>query len=35
MWVLNISRWDGVVIMDVGRVARIGMEDKSAVESLA
>ena len=30
VWVLDISRWDHVAIMGVGRVDRIGVEDKLA-----
>ena len=38
VWVLDISRWDDVSILGVGRVARMGVEDTLAgggEESLA
>ena len=31
VWDLDISRWDDVAIMDVGRVALMGVEDELAV----
>ena len=31
---LDLSRWDDVAIMDVGRVVIMGVEDKLAGESL-
>ena len=30
IWDLDISRWDDVAIMDVGRVVIMGVEDKLA-----
>ena len=35
VWDLYISRWDDVAIMDVGRVAKMGVGDKLPGESLA
>ena len=35
IWDLDISRWDDVAIMDVGRVVIMGVDDKLAGKSLA
>ena len=35
IWDLDISRWDDVAILDVGRVVIMGVDNKLAGENLA